>query len=119
MAPGRVETSDVTSYQLRNRSSEDSVVRWKTVYRPNVVYGYDVAGVHYRGDKLSYFGKGANSADIAQQVATRYPVGTPLTVHYNPKNPSESAIDPRTPLGLYFFYLVPVIVLTIGYLAAK
>jgi hypothetical protein len=117
--PGRVETSDIASYQLRNRSTEDSVVRWKTLYRPNVVYGYDVAGVHYRGDKLSYFGKGANSADIARQVATRYPVGTPLTVHYNPENPSESAIDPRTPLGLYFFYLVPVIVLAIGYLVAR
>lgn len=116
---GFIETSDITTYQRRNRATKDSVVRWKTLYRPNIVYGYDVAGVHYRGDKVSYFGSGANSADIAQQVAARYPVGTALTVHYNPENPSQSAIDPRTPLGIYFFYLVPVIVLTIGYLAAR
>jgi len=49
----------------------------------------------------------------------RHPVGAALTVRYNPENPGESAIDPRTPLGLYFLYLVPVIVLAIGYLAAR
>jgi len=118
-AAGRIETSFVTPYQLRNRSTGESTPRLETRYRPNIVYGYDVAGVHYRGDKVSYFGRGANSADIAQEVVARYPVGTQLTVHYNPQNPSESAIDPRIPLGLYFFYLVPVIVLTIGYLAAR
>src|SRR5262249_54294767 len=51
VAPGRIETSDVTSYQRRSRSTKQSVPRWKTLYRPNIVYGYDVAGVHYRGDK--------------------------------------------------------------------
>jgi uncharacterized protein DUF3592 len=78
-----------------------------------------VAGVHYRGDKISYFGSGSNSEDIAHKVIKRYPVGTQLTVHYNPDNPAESAIDPRAPLGLYFFYLVPVIVLAFGYLASR
>jgi hypothetical protein len=118
-APGRVETSDVRSYQVRSRSTGESSASWKEKCRPNVVYGYDVAGVHYRGDKISYFSSGSNSEDIARKVAKRYPVGTQLTVHYNPDNPGESAIDPRAPLGLYFFYLVPVIVLTFAYLASR
>jgi hypothetical protein len=119
IASGLVEASSITSYQRRSRSSEDREVRLETLYRPNIVYGYDVGGVHYRGDKVSYSGYGTSSADVAKQVAARYPIGRALTVHYNPQNPSESAIDPSTPLGLYFFYLVPVIVLTIGYLVGR
>ena len=118
-APGRVETSDVQSYQVRSRSTGESSASWKAKSWPNIVYGYDVAGVHYRGDKISYFGSGSNSEDIARKVTKRFPVGTQLTVHYNPDNPAESAIDPRAPLGLYFFYLVPVIVLAFGYLASR
>jgi len=118
-APGRVETSDVQSRQVRSRSTNQRSASWKTRYRPKVVYGYDVAGVHYRGDKISYSGAAGSSDALAQKIVERYPVGTPLTVHYNPDSPGESAIDPRVPPGLYVFYLVPVIVLAIGYLAAR
>jgi hypothetical protein len=120
IAPGRVETSDVQAYEVRSRATSESSVSSKTKYRPNIVYGYDVAGVHYRSDKFSIIrSEGGGSDALAQQIVERYPVGTPLTVHYNPDNPSESALDPRAPLGLYFFYLVPVIVLAIGYLASR
>ena len=99
--------------------TDEPFTTWKTRYKPNVVYGYDVAGVHYRGDKVSYSAAGASSDAIAQKIVARYPVGSALAVHYNPDNPGESTIDPRAPLALYLFYLVPVIVLAIGYLAAR
>jgi hypothetical protein len=52
-APGRIESSSVQSYKLRSRSTNETSPSWKDRYKPNIVYGYDVDGVHYRGDKIS------------------------------------------------------------------
>jgi hypothetical protein len=116
-APGRVEKSDVHSYESIDR--DDKTPRRRTMYRPEVVYCYAVAGVQYRGDKVSVSGMSASQDGIARRVAARYPVGTALQVHYNPDNPGESAIDPRLPLAFWLFYLVPAGVLAIGYLASR
>jgi hypothetical protein len=116
-APGRVEKSDVRSYESIDHDAKTS--RSQTMYRPDVVYSYAVAGVQYRGDKVSVSGMSTNMDAVARRVAARYPVGTKLQVHYNPDNPGESAIDPRLPLAFWLFYLVPVGVLAIGYLAAR
>ncbi|MBX9843307.1 MAG: DUF3592 domain-containing protein [Xanthobacteraceae bacterium] len=117
-APARIEKSGVRTYEKRDRSSKGTT-RWRTMVRADVVYSYAVAGVTYRGDKVSIIRSSTNQDAFARKVAARYPLGAELKVHYNPDNPSESALDPRAPLGLYFFYLVPVIVLTIGYLASR
>jgi hypothetical protein len=117
-APARIEKSGVRTYEERDRSSKGTT-RLRTLVRPDVVYSYAVAGVTYRGDKVSIIRSSTNQDAFARKVAARYPVGAELKVHYNPDNPSDSALDPRAPLGLYFFYLVPMIVLTIAYLAAR
>jgi hypothetical protein len=117
VAPGRVEKSDVHAYESIDR--DEKVTRRRTMYRPDVIYSYAVAGVRYRGDKVSVSGMSTNLDSIARRVAARYPVGTELQVHYNPDNPGESAIDPRLPLAFWLFYLVPAGVLAIGYLAAR
>jgi hypothetical protein len=114
-APGRVEKSDVRSYEKLDRDA--NTPRSQTMYRPDVVYSYAVAGVQYRGDKVS--GMSTNVESIARRTAARYPVGTALQVHYNPDNPGDSAIDPRLPLAFWLFYLVPAGVLAIGYLASR
>lgn len=114
-APGRVEKSDVRSYESIDHDSTTS--RSQTMYRPDVVYSYAVAGVQYHGDKVSSMS--TNTDSVARRVAARYPVGTKLQVHYNPDNPGESAIDPRLPLAFWLFYLVPIGILAIGYLAAS
>jgi hypothetical protein len=114
---GRVEKSDVRSYE--SIDSDSSTSRSQTMYRPDVVYRYEVGGVQYRGDKVSVSGMSTNMDSIARRVAARYPVGTKLQVHYNPDNPGESAIDPRLPLAFWLFYLVPLGILAIGYLAAR
>lgn len=117
VAPGRVEKSDVHSYETIDR--DEKTARQQTMYRPEVIYSYAVAGVEYHGDKVSVSGVSTNLDGVARRVAARYPVGTELQVHYNPDNPGESAIDPRLPLAFWLFYLVPAGVLAIGYLAAR
>jgi hypothetical protein len=114
----RIEQSGVRTYEERDTNSNENT-RLRTMVRPDVVYSYAVAGVTYRGDTVSVIRSSTNQGAVARKVAARYPVGSDLKVHYNPDNPSESALDPRAPLGLYFFYVVPVIVLTVAYLAAR
>ena len=114
-APGRVEKLDVRSYEKIDR--DDNTTRRQTMYRPDVVYSYAVAGVQYRGDKVSSMSTSSDA--IARRSAARYPVGTELQVHYNPDNPGDSTIDPRLPLWFWLFYLVPAGVLAIGYLASR
>jgi hypothetical protein len=117
-APARIESSGVRSYEERDTSSNGRS-RMRTMARPDVVYSYAVGGVQYRGNTVSIIKSSTNSDAFARKVAARYPVGKEFRVHYNPDNPSESALDPRAPLGLYFFYVMPVIVLAIGYLASR
>jgi hypothetical protein len=62
-------------------------------YAAVIGYNYDVKGVIYKGGDMV---KGPNIGTdpvSAQALADRYPVGTPVTVRYNPKDPREVIIQ--------------------------
>jgi hypothetical protein len=64
------------------------------VFAPRVVYEYEVNGQTYRGDRLrigieSFIG----SRRRVEQELARYPVGSAVTVYYNPANPAEAVLQ--------------------------
>ena len=62
---------------------------------PVVTYQYAVAGQTYQGQTIRP-GDAYLTISIsgqARQIAARYPVGMILPIHYNPSNPSESALE--------------------------
>lgn len=106
VAPGRIETSEVEEFTGTIGDKSD---RLQTLYRSNIVYSYNAGGRSYRGTSLGSHGTvTANYEGPARRAVARYKVGDAVKVHYDPKNPSESVVDPRTPMMLWFFALVPI-----------
>ena len=66
-----------------------------TVYRPAIAYEYEVAGRRYTGDRL-LFGDvdSVNRLDV-EAIVSRYPVGSAVTVAYQPGRPEVATIDTR------------------------
>jgi hypothetical protein len=82
-------------------------------YSPQVSYSYQVLGQQYTGNKISFgFAKSHNSYQKAEAELTRFPLGSPVTVYYNPSNPAEAVLERKaggavlaTILGVFFIFL--------------
>ncbi len=110
---GRIESSGVREFQeLDDR-------RWRTRYRAEIVYSYEVAGVRYTADKSATGARiSSNLETFGRKAAEQYPAGTAVEVHYNPDNPAESAIDPKTG-WLSLLWLIPAAMLALAYFVGR
>lgn len=117
-APGRIESSGVRQFQELERRDRGAS-RWRTRYRAEIIYSYEVAGVRYTADKSATGGRvSSNIEAFARKAAEQVPAGTAVEVHYNPDNPAESAIDPR--IGwLFLLWLIPAAMLTLAYFVGR
>jgi hypothetical protein len=62
---------------------------------PVVVYTYNVDGKNYQSQRIKAGEQFLNVriAGQAQATVNRYPIGTTVTVYYDPSNPVESALE--------------------------
>lgn len=62
---------------------------------PVVIYSYNVSGREYQSQIIKAGEQFLNvgGSIIANQVIQRYPVGSNVTVYYNPQNPGEAALE--------------------------
>lgn len=87
--PGTVLHSDITT-----TSSRDSRNRQRTMYSPVVRYRYEVDGRAYESDRLGAAGTWSTSSiEEARADAARRPVGSSVTVHVNPSDPSDACLE--------------------------
>lgn len=109
---GRILMSD--SEWFLNQDSDGGRLTYRTHYKPVVVYGYEVNGRRYMGDRVTIgVVTSSTSPGLAKRLAARYPVGTEVKVRYDPNKPSESVLMPYSLL-----HLLPWIVAGLmGYLA--
>ena len=65
----------------------------RTTYTPVVDYTFDVGGKPLRGNKI--FPGSTMSFDLgtAQDIVNRYQAGAPVTVHYNPADPTQAVLE--------------------------
>lgn len=96
--PGTVVAAEVESFvNVRNLDSMLDPVR--TRYATGVVYVYEVDGHKYAGDRLTLAVRvTATFPMLAARTVAKYPPGRAVTVHYNPLDPGESVLHPRSPL---------------------
>lgn len=114
---GRIEKSGVHEFQSLDR--DHGHARWRTQYRPDILYSYEVAGVRYTGDKSASSGRISSNLDaFAKKAAAANPIGKVVQVHYNPDNPAESVIDPRSGF-LWLLWIVPVAMLALAYFVGR
>jgi len=70
-----------------------------TGFFPFVHYGYTVNGQHYENDRIT-FAKGSLDFITASNVRDEFQVGGKVDVHYNPSNPGQSVLYPKSTVGM-------------------
>jgi hypothetical protein len=80
-APGSIVESELRS---RRRGS-------RRIYYPHIVYQYNVMGQTHTGKRISPGPESGSSR--ARELLAKYPPGAPVTVYYDPQNPSDAALE--------------------------
>ncbi len=65
----------------------------------NVTYEYVIAGQTYRNNRVT-IGEDRGNFEVAETLA-RYPVGTAVTVYYNPNRRNEAVLERDMPKGMW------------------
>lgn len=74
--------------------------RTSTSYSPAVEYAYQVNGIDYRSRQIHLNVTTSGTQAYAEKLAGRYPPGRDVDVHYDPKNPSNAALENPTGFNL-------------------
>ena len=65
----------------------------------DIVYEYSVAGRKLRNNRVS-IGEDLGNFQVAETIA-KYPVGTVVTVYYNPLHPDQAVLERDLPKGMW------------------
>ena len=65
----------------------------------NIVYEYSVSGNKLRNNRVS-IGEDLGNFEVAETI-TKYPVGSIVTVYYNPRYPRDAVLERDLPKGLW------------------
>lgn len=108
-----------TNVMMSNDEDNDGT----PVFIPEISFTYQVAGLDYTSNRLTFGGKKSFSKrDNAEKVTALYPVGSQLPVYYDPKNPKEAVVDRTTKISsmiLIFgimFVIIGLVTILIGVL---
>ena len=106
---GEVVHSEVEEHISVRRDKNDRATTTVTD-ESNIVYVYRVGGEEYRGQRVRFDWE-MDRADAEATVA-KYPVGTLVTVYYDPDDPSSAVLEPggdayvyKVMIGLGVFFL--------------
>jgi len=87
---GRIDSAGVDTITSLDADSSDR-------FKPSITYVYEVNGRKYRGGRVTVaIPLSSNISWLSRRTLAKYPVGTLVDVHYNPKYPSESVLHPWT-----------------------
>lgn len=97
---GTIRSSTVTSREAPPLNQEESYdddapkPKPQVLYRPRVEYTYTVDGQTYTGTALGRDVVEVSSSQHAQTHAARYVPRAPVTVFYDPNDPSQALLEP-------------------------
>jgi hypothetical protein len=93
---GRIDTSGLQKFEIRDRSDGGGYRPWRTVFKSRIVYSYNVAGQRYSADRVAF---GANMTaslpGLVSGQSQRYLQGNKVEVHYDPGNPAAAVLECR------------------------
>ena len=65
-----------------------------TMYRPLIIYQYEVEGERYTNNRVKVQKFAATSMQrVSRKKLEKYPVGGAVDVHYNPDNPQDALLE--------------------------
>ena len=97
---GVISHSAVLLQTQQTSSSTDAAM-----YKADVAYRYKVQGRDYSSGRIT-FADFSSSGGRAQGIVNRYPDGAPVTVYYNPVDPSDAVLERGGTSGIGVLYLI-------------
>jgi hypothetical protein len=115
VAQGRVLSAKVEKYRESVSRGTGGPRDRMTLYRPVLVYEYEVAGKRFRGSRIAQSpGLNRGVPEFAEKVVKRYRAGSAVMVRYNPRRPDESVLEPRVPGSWIFGAAIGVALLVLA-----
>lgn len=115
VAEGIVKQSRVSQWPsvegriARSSIGESSGGEGGTVYGADIAYAYTVNGTRYTSIRLSYGKLGGGRSSVkttARRTLTQFPLNAPVTVRYDPRDPSQAVINTEIFTGSDLFGLM-------------
>ena len=104
----------ITEAHVNRSTSTDSEGDTSYSYSPAVLYTYQVAGQTHSGKNITFgFTTGYGNSSKAEAVIARYPIGSQVTVYYDPANPGEAVLE-RKAGGSTASLVLGIIFLVVG-----
>ncbi len=100
---------------VKSQRTHSRTHRQIVVYSAKVRYEYNVDGVKQMGVSQKLAKRADNGEKIHKTLLEQYPVGSDLTVYYNPANPAQSTLQ-KGITGLHLI-LGALLFLSIGWLS--
>ena len=97
--PGVIQTSEIIFEGVRSPRSQ-----------PHITYTYQVNGIQYEGSRINFSFARVFFRKEAADVLAPYSLHTPVTVYYNPAQPTQSTLEQRH-TGLAGGLLIGLVVL--------
>ena len=109
--PGVVEETSVITHRHHRAKGGTT-----TNYTPHITYHYQVKDQTYNGDQIG-FGYSTYGKSKAEKIIAIYPQDAPITVFYDPADPSKAVLETKAKGGTTYI-LIGVFLVVIGYIAA-
>ena len=77
----------------QSRYSTSSGYKYRTSYFPQITYQYSVNGSQYTNNRFSHRNFLINRKGMINGILAKYPIGSNVTVYFDPQNPSESFLQ--------------------------
>jgi hypothetical protein len=100
----------VVSYFIEQKESTDSNNNHTTIYTPRVVYRYQVNGVTYLGDRVTFEDVGSSGG-----VGAGFAPGQTVAVSYSPDDPNRAVLQPGAKLQSFWLLGVGGLFALLGY----
>lgn len=92
----------VAASWVRRKQSTDDDGSISESYYPEIQYIYQVMGMEYQGDKITFGPKSGGNRTKAEKAIAKYPTGANVTVFYQPDKPETAVLERSITKGLLF-----------------
>jgi hypothetical protein len=86
----------------------------KTRYEADVRYSYMANGIEYSGSRIRASDGSFSRRDAIEDSIRGFIIGSPITVHFDPIDPSRSLLQPGAGATEYALLVIPIIMLAMG-----
>ena len=84
VAPGMIVEAQVESVRASKGGKQ---------FRARVRYLYDIVGNRYESTRYAFFPLASSDIETQQAVLDRFSLGSPVDIHYNPRDPDKAVLD--------------------------